>query len=409
MSEGISLEIKQNTVRKKLRIGIVGCSARSTMFLSYFKRNANEGVIVGLCDIFPERAEILKKCYGLDAEIFTDDREMLEKLQLDAVAVCTADYAHVEPVIHALESDTNVFCEKPMAITLEDCDKMASAAQKTSAIFYLGFNLRHGPVHDTIHHLITTGHVGKVTTIEANEYYYGGKTYFRRWNRFRKFGGGLWLTKACHDFDLLNWMAGAKPKTVFATSSLSYYKPKPEAAKLCRECPLQLECPDYYDILTPKDDPVAEALRQIKIIGEQKGQEPGDLCLFNAEKDTFDNGIAVVTYENDIRTTYTVNVLTARSTREMRVIGTDGMIEADMERGIVELTERHTNKKYVSDLSEMMKSGHGGADDRLIKDFLYSCLTGKSPRSGWREGRLAVEVSLAARKSADTGQVVTLT
>ncbi len=403
-----SNDVKGNTIRKKFRIAIVGCSARSTMFLAYFKRNPCDGEIVGLCDIIPERAEILKKCYGVDAEIFSDDREMIKKLRPDAIAVCTADYAHTEPVIHALEADTNVFCEKPMAVTLEDCDRMADAAQKTSAIFYLGFNLRHGPVHDTIHHLITTGHVGRVTTIEANEYYYGGKTYFRRWNRFRKFGGGLWITKACHDFDLLNWMAGAKPKTVFAVSSLSHYKPKPQAAKLCRDCPLQFECPDYYDILTPKDNPVAEALRQMRLLNEKKGQEPADLCLFNAEKDTFDNGIAVVTYENDIRTTYTVNVLTARSTRQMRVVGTEGMIEADMENGIVELIERHTNKKYVSDLSEMMKSGHGGADDRLIQDFLYSCQTGKAPRSGWREGRLAVEVALAARESADTGKAVTL-
>ncbi len=400
--------VKCNTIRKKFRIAIVGCSARSTMFLGYFKRNSGDGEIVGLCDIIPERAEMLKEHYRIDAEIFSDDREMIEKLHPDAVAVCTADYAHVEPVIHALEADTNVFCEKPMAITLEDCDKMAEAARNTSAIFYLGFNLRHGPVHETINHLITTGHVGKVTTIEANEYYYGGKTYFRRWNRFRKFGGGLWVTKACHDFDLLNWMAGSRPKTVFATSSLSYYKPKEGAAKLCRECPLQFECPDYYDVLTPKDDPLAEVLRQMRLLAEKVGQEPIDLCLFNSEKDTFDNGIAVVTYENDIRTTYTVNVLTARSTREMRVIGTEGMIEADMERGIVELTERHTNKKYVSDLTELMKSGHGGADDRLIEDFLHSCRTGKPPRSGWQEGRLAVEVSLAARESADTGKVVTL-
>ena len=69
------------------------------------------------------------------------------------------------------------------------------------------------------------GKLGKLLTIEANEYYFGGRSYFRRWNRLREFGGGLWITKACHDFDLINWFAGGKPRRVFAMSNLSYYKP----------------------------------------------------------------------------------------------------------------------------------------------------------------------------------------
>ncbi len=388
----------------KMKLAIVGCSARSTMFLEYFKRNPTKGQIVGLCDIILEKADFLRKHYDLDIDIFTNDEEMLDRVNPDAIVVCTADYAHPEPTINALKRNINVFCEKPMAITLEDCDRMIEAAQNSSAIFYLGFNLRHGPVHETIHQLVSTGHLGKITTIEANEYYYGGKTYFRRWNRFKKYSGGLWLTKACHDFDLISWIANAKPTSIYATSSLSHYKPKPQAAKLCRDCPLKFECPDYFDIFQKV---IENPLVNLRLIGEKHGQEPGDLCLFNSEKDTFDNGIAVLTYENDIRATYTVNVLTARSTREMRIVGTKGMIESDMENGIVEFTERHTGRKYTADLRELMRSGHGGADDRLINDFLICCETGKKPKSSWEEGRLAVQIALAAQKSDETHQVIT--
>ena len=50
--------------------------------------------------------------------------------------------------------------------------------------------------------------VGRVLTVQADEFYDGGRGYFRRWNRLRSEGGGLWLTKASHDFDLLYWLSG---------------------------------------------------------------------------------------------------------------------------------------------------------------------------------------------------------
>ena len=93
-------------------------------------------------------------------------------------------------------------------------------------------NLRHAPVYETLHEMVSDGRLGKVLTIEAGEHYYGGRTFFRRWNRLRRYGGGLWVTKGCHDFDLLNWFAGGSPVRVFATSNLSHYKPVPGAGTL---------------------------------------------------------------------------------------------------------------------------------------------------------------------------------
>lgn len=400
--------IRQNTVRPRLRIVLVGAGGRTTTFLQYFSRNPADGEIVGICDLFPEKARLLAKIYNVQTEVFDDMDAMLAKTKPDAMIICTPDYLHAEPAIAGLKAKLHVLCEKPMATTLEDCDRIIEAARKSTAIFYLGFNLRHGPVHETIHEMITAGRFGRVTTIEANEYYYGGKTYFRRWNRFEKFGGGLWITKACHDFDLLNWMAGAEPQTVYATANLSHYQSKPKAAKQCRSCPLQYECPDYYDIFNAGPEEKDQLWKDFRFVAEKHGQEPGDLCLFTSEKDTFDNGIAVVTYKNDIRTTYTVNVLASRSTREMRIIGTEGQCEADMERGIIECTERHSGRRYTYDLTHLMASGHGGADDRMIRDFLHTCHTAKKPRSSWAEGRLAVQVALAARESCDSGKVVKL-
>jgi predicted dehydrogenase len=391
-----------------MKIAIVGAGGRTTTFLSYFSRYPNEGDIVGICDLIPEKAELLANLYGIKTQIFSDTEKMYSSVKPDAVIICTPDFAHVEPSVMALKQKIHVLCEKPMATTLDDFDTIIKAAKKSSAIFYLGFNLRHGPVHATIHDIVVSGRLGKITTIEANEYYYGGKTYFRRWNRLQKFGGGLWVTKACHDMDLLNWMAGAEPQSVYATANLSHYQPNPKAAQQCRHCKIQHECPDYFDIFAHQPNSWEELWKNVRMVTEKNGGEPADLCLFNAKKDTFDNGIAVVTYKNDIRATYTVNVLASRTTRQTRIIGTDGMVEADMERGTIEETQRHSGKKCVYDLREMMSSGHGGADDRMIKDFLHTCELGKKPTCSWAEGRLAVQVSLAARESCRQGKVMKL-
>ena len=389
-----------------LRIGLIGCGLRAPAFLDYFSRNPSHGNIVGMCDHFPEKAELLAKQYKFNSEIFDNGRKMLEATKPDAVIVCTPDFAHVEPVVSALESNIHVYCEKPMATTLKDCDTIIDAAKKSSAIFYLGFNLRHGLMYETIHRLITSGQLGKVTTIEANEYYYGGKTYFRRWNRLEKYGGGLWLTKACHDFDLLNWMAGTEPVSVYATANLSHYTPRKDAMSRCQDCTLRYTCPDYYDLFNPQNNAVEELWRQFGVINERKTGQAADLCLFNSDKDTFDNGIAVLNYQNDIRATYTVNVLASRTTRQMRVIGTEGMLEGDMEKGTITVVERHSFRTYTYDLHAQMTGGHGGADDRIIHDFLLTLHQGKKPRSGWAEGRLAVKISLAARESCTRNETI---
>ena len=322
--------------------------------------------------------------------------------RVDAVFVMTYDGAHMEPAVAALEAGKHVFCEKPIEITLERCDAIGAAAKRSKGVFYLGMNLRHRPVHAALHRILESGKLGKILTIETNEYYYSGKTYFRRWNRLRKYGGGLWVTKAVHDCDLLNWFAGGQPKRVFALSSLSLYQPRADAGTHCRACKLAETCPDYWDV---NYDSVMWALRRVT---EAHTGEPADLCLYNSDKDTLDNGQMLVEYDNDIRASHTVNVVAGRGTRQMRLMGTDGAAEGDMNEGTVFFWKRHENTKQVVDISEQTKSGHGPADRGMIEDFFDCCRTGRTPISGWTDGRASVRLGLAARESCDTGLPVDL-
>lgn len=389
-----------STANAGIKVAIIGASSRCTVFLDYAARNPRQCSVSGFYDLVPERSEICKARYNIqDAKIYKSLEDAVQDKNTDAVFISTPDFAHVEPVRAALKAGKHVYCEKPMSTTLEDCDATIAAAKASNRIFYLGMNLRHGPVHETIHDIVANGGIGKVLLIEANEHYYGGRTYFRRWNRFVKNGGGLWITKATHDFDLLNWIAGGRPVRVYAAANLSWYKAKPGAAKLCRDCKLKLSCPDYFDFETADALPIAS---------EKAGISPVDLCLYNSDKDTFDNGQAMVEYDNDVRAVYSLSVVASRSTRQMNVCGTDGLIEADMEKSVVTLTKRHSGKVIIYDLSKLAVSGHGGADDKILSDFLDCCRSGRTPRSGCYDGRASVLVGLAARKSCDTHKAVEL-
>jgi predicted dehydrogenase len=389
---------------QKLGVSIIGASHRTVAILRYLKKIPESVQVVGIYDLIPERtSHMLNKFCAGNGKVYSSLQDAVTDPAVDGVFVCTPDWAHVESVEAALAANRHVFCEKPLATTVEDCDRIIEASKQAKGIFYLGMNLRHAPVYEKAHEIMRLGMLGKVTTIEANEHYYGGKTYFRRWNRLRQFGGGLWITKACHDFDLLNWFAGGHPGRVYATSNLSYYKSKPEAASYCRRCKLKDTCPDFYDINSANEE-----WDQLAKIDEKATGKMADICLFNSDKDTFDNGIAVIDYDNDIRATYTVSVVTARRTRQILLTGTEGSVHADLETGLVTYWKRHSGEKQTFDFTAEMKSSHGGADDKIYADFLDCCRTGRAPRSNWADGRLSVQVGLAATQSSDCGAPVFL-
>lgn len=393
-----------------MNVAIIGASMRSIFLFEYLKANSNEAAISGVYDIIPERGRYLLDTYGCSSAVIYDSlQQAVRDPNVQAVFIGTPDYAHVEPVKAALLAGKHVYCEKPLATTLEDCDAIIETAKKATSVFYLGMNLRHSPVYEKMHALFAAGELGKLLTIEANEYYFGGRTYFRRWNRLRKFGGGLWITKACHDFDILNWFAGGKPLRVFACCNLSYYKPNPHGGTHCRVCPIKHECPDYYDVDNVKGTPDwPQAFHDLARITEEKTGNPRDICLYNSEKDTFDNGMAMVEYDNDVSATYTLNVVSARSTRQLRLMGTAASAEGDIETAKVTVWKRYTGEKTEYDLSQVTKaSSHSGADGKIIADFFECCRTGKKPRSSCADGRLGIQIGLAATESCDTGEKVT--
>ena len=192
-----------------IRVAIVGtggiCHAHIKAYLQFPERCR----IVALVDIIPGKAQKVKEQYGLDAEVFLDHHEILDR-EIDLVDVCTPPFAHAEITINALRSGKNAVCEKPMAASLEECDAMLKArdesGKKLSIIAQNRFRL---PVRN-LKALLDNGMAGKVRHVTVNSLWFRGHSYYDLWWRGpgEKEGGGCTLNHAVHHIDMLGWMMG---------------------------------------------------------------------------------------------------------------------------------------------------------------------------------------------------------
>ena len=192
-----------------IRVAIVGTGGISHAHISAYLKFPERCRIVALVDIIPGKAQRVKEQYGLDAEVFLDHHDILER-EIDLVDVCTPPFVHAEITINALRSGKNVVCEKPMAASLEECDAVLRArdesGKKLSIIAQNRFRL---PVRN-LKALLDSGMAGKVRHAAVNSLWYRGHSYYDLWWRgtWEKEGGGCTLNHAVHHIDMLGWMMG---------------------------------------------------------------------------------------------------------------------------------------------------------------------------------------------------------
>ena len=127
-------------------------------------------------------------------------------------------------------------------------------------------NYRYAPKHQKIKELLMSGEIGKLTSVDFTWFLdtTHGADYFRRWHRLRAKSGSLWVHKASHHFDLINWWIDAEPVQVSALGSLANYgKSGPFRHTNCRTCPHKSDCSYYWDIT--KSPNLVGALQRLRI------------------------------------------------------------------------------------------------------------------------------------------------
>ncbi|GEN89932.1 Gfo/Idh/MocA family protein [Oceanobacillus sojae] len=143
-----------------LKVAVIGCGSIAThRHLPEYAANENVE-ITAVCDIVGERAEEAAAKY--QAKAYTDYKTLLKEESIDAVSVCLPNYLHAPVSIDALNTGAHVLCEKPMATSIEEADKMIEAAERNGKKLMIGHNQRFVASHQKAKELIESGAIGKV-------------------------------------------------------------------------------------------------------------------------------------------------------------------------------------------------------------------------------------------------------
>ena len=158
-----------------IRVGIAGCGKIAQVRHLPEYRAHPDAQIAGLFDLNRERAESLARKYG--AKAYDSYETMLADPSIDAVSVCAANTAHADMTVAALNAGKHVLCEKPMATTMEDCERMVLTARKNGKTLMIGQNQRLVAAHVKARELIEAGAIGRVITFTVAFRHCGPETW----------------------------------------------------------------------------------------------------------------------------------------------------------------------------------------------------------------------------------------
>ncbi len=202
-----------------LKVAIIGTGAISDAHIDGYLRFQDRCRIVALCDLYPDKAEAKNQKYGLNAKVVNDYRELLHD-GIDLVSVCLPPYEHAPVAVDFLEAGSHVLVEKPMASSLEECDRMIEAAERSGKLLSVVAQNRFTNPFMKLKQMLDTGLAGPILHAQVDSFWWRGHCYYDLWWRgtWEKEGGGCTLNHAVHHIDALIWMMG-RPERIQALMS----------------------------------------------------------------------------------------------------------------------------------------------------------------------------------------------
>ncbi len=337
---------------QEIRIGVIGGGGRGC--LSWAAQQPEKGsTIIAICDR-PERKDVVDwydQCANVRPDWHEDYHELLARDDINAVFVTLPDHFHEQVAVDSLEAGKAVYLEKPMAITIEGCDRILETAQRTGSKLYLGHNMRHFPVVLKMKEVIDSGAIGEVKAGWCRHFVsYGGDAYFKDWHAEQKTQTGLLLQKGAHDIDVLHWLCGGYAEQVVAMGELG-----------------------VYNRVEDKRDP--DAYGSAAFLAKDHWPWYNQTGV-NPHTDVEDLSMMLMRLDNGVHASYQQCHYTPDCWRNYTVIGTEGRVENfnDSGRATVRVwNDREDCYKKRGDVEHQLyptSGSHGGSDPAIVNEFL---------------------------------------
>lgn len=245
-------------------LGFIGCGKQGPILSSYFL-GTNEIRIVALSEVYKDKAERMLRSIKANQEknnqpanndipVYNDFRELLSRKDIDAVVIATPDHWHAAMAVRAAQAGKDIYCEKPLALTVAEGRAMVNATRKYDRIFQTGSMQRSWPEFRQAVELVRNGYIGEIKSIKVNigpppiAYNLPGesipdgldwtkwlgpnefkpfnaelappltKDVYPNWRNYKEFGGGMVTDWGAHMFDIAQWaldMDNSGPTAIF--------------------------------------------------------------------------------------------------------------------------------------------------------------------------------------------------
>jgi predicted dehydrogenase len=368
-------------------VAVLGAGHRgSDVYGEYCRVHPDQGQVVAVAEPDPERRSRFAALHAIPAShTFADWRELLGagRRLSDAIVVATPDRLRVAPAVAALRAGYDVLLEKPIAARPEDVQQIRAAAAEAAGSVTVAHGLRYTPFFTAVKSLVDDGAIGDLVQIQHAEnigYWHFAHSYVRgNWRRVDD-ASTMLLAKACHDLDVLRWLAGAPCRSVASFGGLRHFRPEnapPGAPPRCTDgCPAADECPFYaprlyverladhpdwpVSVVSPDPSPAARlaALRE----------GPYGRCVYRCDNDAADHQAVIASFANGVVASLTVSGFTADNTRTLKLMGTRGELRGRLDTGEIEV-RRFLPGKGISSSGRWDRDRYGRAafpDDEVV-------------------------------------------
>ena len=347
-------------------IALIGCGRISFKHIEAFVNNKDKLKLTAICDPVKERTlekenEYKKMIPDAEISLYTDYKEMLERQKCDIVTIASESGNHPEIAVNCLEAGCHVICEKPMALSVKDADKMICAAKKNNRKLAVCFQNRFNAPVQKLRKALDAGRFGRIMhgmiqiRWNRNEAYYAEAPWRGTWEQ----DGGTLMNQCTHGIDLLQWMLGEDAVRVQAQTR-RFLRP--------------IEAEDFGAAVVEFKNGAVGIIEGTACVYPKNLNET--LSIFGEKGTAVIGGIAV----NKIETWRFSDSETAGDTEE----------------------------KVLNPNEKDPPTVYGFGHTALFKDFIDAIENDREPLISGERGKKAMEIILAIYKSQKTGQPVDL-
>lgn len=207
-------------MERRVGLGLIGAGAIGKVHAANISASIPGAKLVAIADVDQEAAQRLARVSG-DPRLFSDYSEMISDKEVDAVIACTPPFLKLDIVKKAAAAHKQVFCEKPISVTLDEADQMAGIVSESGMVFQVGYQRRFDRSYMRAKEAVQTGSLGRLLLVR--EHNRDPPAPISGWSINPKKSGGMFLDTTSHDFDAVRWLSGSEVTRVYAEAEALVY------------------------------------------------------------------------------------------------------------------------------------------------------------------------------------------